>query len=98
MYKFGFGLSFSQFKYSQLTVDTAGFPDLAVGVVVENTGAVAAAAVAQLYVSVPEAGEEGVPKGTHLDRRGDSSFGLWRNSKRRRGRWAIGVWCQGCTR
>ena len=61
VYKFGFGLSFSQFKYSQLTVDTAGFPDLAVGVVVENTGAVAAAAVAQLYVSVPEAGGEGVP-------------------------------------
>lgn len=65
-YKFGYGLSYSRFTYSGLSVSLVSpapgpgsddqTPLLTVSVAVQNTGAVAAADVAQIYVSVPRIG------------------------------------------
>jgi beta-glucosidase len=50
-YPFGFGLSYSTFRYSDLQVT----PSLQVTATVTNTGAVPAATVAQLYATTPDA-------------------------------------------
>ena len=61
IFMFGYGLSFSTFRYANLTVDTLAVPDVAVGVTVTNVGPMAASTVAQLYLAVPNAGAKGVP-------------------------------------
>ena len=50
MYPFGFGLSYTEFEYSDIKVDDAG-----VTFTVTNTGAVDGAEVAQLYVGMKDA-------------------------------------------
>src|SRR5262249_25461901 len=50
-FPFGFGLSYSQFKLSQLQVHSLENGEVDASVVVTNTGARAGAEVAQLYVS-----------------------------------------------
>jgi beta-glucosidase len=59
LYPFGFGLSYTTFGYTNLTVgaqDASG--NVAVGFDVTNTGSRAGAEVAQVYVSQPAAGGE----------------------------------------
>jgi beta-glucosidase len=59
LYPFGFGLSYTNFAYSNLTVSSAphgGYVD--VGVDVTNTGQRSGADVAQVYVSFPTAAGE----------------------------------------
>jgi beta-glucosidase len=56
LYKFGFGLSYSTFTYSELHVDTYDKPNVVVSCSVTNTGDSNAHEVAQLYLSVPGAG------------------------------------------
>jgi beta-glucosidase len=57
LYPFGFGLSYSRFKFSNLRVPAQGSSRTPIQVTVDvaNTGDVAAAEVAQLYVSAPSA-------------------------------------------
>jgi beta-glucosidase len=59
LYGFGYGLSYTKFKYSGLKLSTssleAGKP-LSVDVTVTNTGSVAGAEVAQLYLVPPQQG------------------------------------------
>ena len=53
LYPFGFGLSYTSFRYSDMKLDRAAIPSggrLQVSVTVENTGAVAGDEVVQLYV------------------------------------------------
>ncbi|QFZ20844.1 glycoside hydrolase family 3 C-terminal domain-containing protein [Saccharothrix syringae] len=55
-YPFGHGLSYTTFRYSHVTTDSAAVTadgSVVVGVDVTNTGAVPGAAVAQLYVATP---------------------------------------------
>ena len=52
LWQFGFGLSFSKFVYSNITIDTFDKPDVWVSATVTNVGTVDAHEVAQLYVSV----------------------------------------------
>jgi len=57
LYPFGFGLSYSTFEYSNLTVGADALPAcgaVEVGVDVTNTSGVAGDEVVQLYVSYPE--------------------------------------------
>ena len=57
LYPFGFGLSYSTFEYSNLTVSADALPAcgaVEVGVDVTNTSGVAGDEVVQLYVSYPE--------------------------------------------
>jgi beta-glucosidase len=56
LFRFGFGLSFSRFAYADLSVETLDDPAVVVSVTVRNVGDAPAAAVAQLYLSVPRAG------------------------------------------
>ena len=49
LYPFGFGLSYTSFEYSDITVDESG-----VSFTLKNTGDVDGAEVAQLYVSLPD--------------------------------------------
>ena len=61
LFEFGFGLSYTSFAYSALSakvLSMAPNATVAVSVVVTNTGAVAGAEVAQLYVNYPEAAGE----------------------------------------
>jgi len=58
LYPFGYGLSYTTFKFSNLTAPAAAAamdPTVTVGFDVTNTGNVAGAEVAQLYVSDPSA-------------------------------------------
>jgi beta-glucosidase len=56
-FPFGFGLSYTRFKFSDLKVPASASSKtpIDVSVAIENTGGVAAAEVAQLYVSDPSA-------------------------------------------
>ena len=56
LYKFGFGLSYSTFRYSELHLATYDKPNVVASCLVTNTGDSNAHEVAQLYVSVPGAG------------------------------------------
>lgn len=64
LYPFGYGLSYTQFAYSGLTLDketlSAG-EDLSIAVTVNNTGVIASDEVVQLYLKDDEASVE-VPK------------------------------------
>jgi len=57
LFPFGFGLSYTRFKFSDLKVPASASSrtPIEVSVAVQNTGGVAAAEVAQLYVSDPSA-------------------------------------------
>jgi beta-glucosidase len=61
-YPFGFGLSYTRFKFSGLTIEphTGGEPSASVSVTVTNTGARSGLAVPELYVSLPSL--PGVPQ------------------------------------
>lgn len=50
-YPFGFGLSYTTFEYSELTVDKTGEYDFTVRATVKNTGSVKGDEVVQLYVN-----------------------------------------------
>jgi len=57
MYPFGFGLSYSQFEYSQVTTNAKSYKDgqtIIVQASIKNAGKYKADEVAQLYVSVPK--------------------------------------------
>ena len=56
-FAFGYGLSYSTFGLSGLSIETAGEP-LVVRCTVANTGHVAGATVPQLYLQYPEAANE----------------------------------------
>jgi beta-glucosidase len=61
-FPFGFGLSYSHFRFSELTVapGTQGEPSATVSVTVTNTGTRAGSAVPELYLSLPSL--PGVPQ------------------------------------
>jgi beta-glucosidase len=61
-YPFGFGLSYTHFRFSGLTIEpgTSGEPSARVSVTVTNTGARTGWAVPQIYVSLPSL--PGVPQ------------------------------------
>ncbi|WP_328471588.1 glycoside hydrolase family 3 C-terminal domain-containing protein [Streptomyces sp. NBC_00448] len=64
-YPFGYGLSYSSFRYSHLTVDRKSVSadgTVQVGFDVRNTGATAGATVAQLYVATPQVAGGEVPQ------------------------------------
>lgn len=53
-YEFGYGLSYTSFAYSNLTLSSSNFTsNLAVSVTVKNTGSAAGKEVVQLYLSAP---------------------------------------------
>ena len=53
-YEFGYGLSYTTFDYSDLTLNSEEFKDnIVVSVTVENTGDVAGKEIVQLYLSAP---------------------------------------------
>ena len=58
LFPFGFGLSYTTFRYSDLQVAHASGHDVTVRVKVANTGARDGAEVAQLYLGFPTAAEE----------------------------------------
>jgi beta-glucosidase len=61
-YPFGFGLSYTQFKYSNLALSSPSFKDhLQVSVTVTNTGKLAGKEVVELYLSAPK-GKIGKPE------------------------------------
>jgi beta-glucosidase len=57
LFPFGFGLSYTTFKYSALNLSGAG-ANRSVRVMITNTGSRSGAEVAQLYVRFPEAAGE----------------------------------------
>ena len=53
-YPFGYGLSYTQFKYSNLVLSSGSFRDhLQASVIVTNTGNAAGKEVVELYLSAP---------------------------------------------
>ena len=56
MFPFGYGLSFSEFKFSDFKADFDGKGSVKLSVKVENAGKVAGKEVVQLYVSAPQTG------------------------------------------
>jgi beta-glucosidase len=52
-YPFGFGLSYTRFRFSNLSISSGKGPGLAVTAVVTNTGARAGTEVAQCYIAFP---------------------------------------------
>ena len=65
VYPFGYGLSYTSFEYSNMTIDKTSVDangTVTLTVDVKNTGAVAGKEVVQLYVSHPNAGEGTTPK------------------------------------
>jgi beta-glucosidase len=61
LFPFGYGLSYTTFKYSRLKLSNdglAGGGSLTASFTVENTGKVAGAEIAQLYVQAPKGGVE----------------------------------------
>ncbi|GAA3646344.1 hypothetical protein GCM10022267_36260 [Lentzea roselyniae] len=65
LYPFGYGLTYTSFRYSNLTVNPASArntrdPDVAVGLTVTNTGAVASDDVVQVYASYRHSAESRV--------------------------------------
>lgn len=61
LYPFGYGLSYSEFAYSDLSA-TLGNDAVNVTFTLENTGAVTAGETAQVYVSYPDSRVERAPK------------------------------------
>ena len=64
VYEFGYGSSYTSFEYSNIAIDktNADANDIVtITADVTNTGKVSGAEVAQLYISVPGAGENGLP-------------------------------------
>ena len=64
IFRFGYGLSFSRFEYSNLAVHVASqgnLPSVNVSVTVLNLGTAPAAEVVQLYVTVPRRADVSVP-------------------------------------
>lgn len=59
-FPFGFGLSYSDFHYRDLSVSGSG-PNMTVSAQIDNTSARDGAAVPQLYVSIPSSGAEVQP-------------------------------------
>jgi len=55
LFPFGFGLSYTKFKYSDLQVDRAA---KTVTFTIENTGGLAGTEIAEIYVELPKAGKE----------------------------------------
>jgi beta-glucosidase len=55
LFPFGFGLSYTKFKYSDLQVDRAA---KTVTFAIENTGGLAGTEIAEIYVELPKAGKE----------------------------------------
>ena len=55
LFPFGFGLSYTKFKYSDLQVDRAA---KTVTFAIENTGGLAGTETAEIYVALPKAGKE----------------------------------------
>jgi beta-glucosidase len=54
-YEFGFGLSYTNFEYSNLSLDETSFQSkIEVSVTIKNTGEVAGKEVVQLYLSAPQ--------------------------------------------
>jgi beta-glucosidase len=58
LFRFGYGLSYTSFRFSDLDVKARGF-DATVTVRITNTGRRSGAEVAQLYVSPPDAAGQG---------------------------------------
>ena len=54
LFPFGFGLSYTTFAYSNVTIKELGTGSVEVSVTVENTGSVAGKETAQLYVTAPK--------------------------------------------
>lgn len=50
LYPFGYGLSYTEFAYSDLAIDTTNFQSIRVSVTVTNSGRVAGEEVVQLYI------------------------------------------------
>ncbi len=58
-YEFGYGMSYTNFEYSDLKLSSASFTDkMQVTVTIKNTGKVAGKEVVQLYLSAPTSGLE----------------------------------------
>lgn len=58
LFPFGYGLSYSSFEYSDLKVEKIGKTDFEATFTITNTGKLAGAEVAQLYVRDPKSAEE----------------------------------------
>lgn len=57
MYEFGFGLSYTQFNYSGVTLEKNG-NNVEVNVTLQNVGGVDGAEVPQLYLEYPSEAEQ----------------------------------------
>jgi beta-glucosidase len=54
-YEFGFGLSYTNFSYSDLKLSTTNFKDqISVTVTIKNTGRIAGKEIVQLYITAPK--------------------------------------------
>jgi beta-glucosidase len=58
LFPFGFGLSYTTFRYEDLQVERTGDADFSVKVRITNTGSRKGAEVVQLYLGFPAAAEE----------------------------------------